>query len=524
MELWIQTAVNKTLNPKIMTIGVIGIIDFSAKKWTVKETKIQSSTIMNRLHDQVNEFKNLFTQSENHKRLQVEAHIRTLEMLEEKVRREKRVLLNEQSIRLGRLSTQRSGTKYVEIWEDGEAFKKINTKLSQIQREKEEIEKLKKSKTINSRRAQKKNGKDLPLVPIDGFSSNSGRQSGISQINEPSEYDLEQSEFNNIDKNEQKEIYQFKLKLLENEERRAREELHQLEKEKVIYLNEFKRVAILKSIKHLILSNVEKSLVKYIILTRHGMKLLRKVTSSMHFEKMRFTKISTTEEQCANLIQQKLITIVFAQYWNYVLKQKIIHYDLKPQNIVFHNGEVKITDFGLCKSLEENQDKIELTSQGVGTYWYQAPECFINNGRPVHIDSKVDVWSVGVIFFELLFGQKPFGHDKSQQAILQDQTILNSREVVFPLRPTISDSCKDFIRKCLAYHQEDRYDVYEAYYSPYLKGQSFSNLQAQQSPYQQIMQFQQSQQSNQAKQVHQQFILQQQQMTGGQKQSFDLNQ
>jgi hypothetical protein len=44
-------------------------------------------------------------------------------------------------------------------------------------------------------------------------------------LNEPTEFDLEESEFNNIDKNEQKEIYQFKLRLLENEERRIKEEL-----------------------------------------------------------------------------------------------------------------------------------------------------------------------------------------------------------------------------------------------------------------------------------------------------------
>lgn len=44
-------------------------------------------------------------------------------------------------------------------------------------------------------------------------------------MNEVSEFDLEESEFNNIDKNEQKEIYQFKMKMLENEDRRVREEL-----------------------------------------------------------------------------------------------------------------------------------------------------------------------------------------------------------------------------------------------------------------------------------------------------------
>ena len=47
---------------------------------------------------------------------------------------------------------------------------------------------------------------------------------------------------------------------------------------------------------------------------------------------------------------------------------------------------------------------------------------------------------------------KPFGHDKSQMAIVRDQTILNARTVQFPQKPVISDSCKDFIRRCLAYH------------------------------------------------------------------------
>ena len=41
---------------------------------------------------------------------------------------------------------------------------------------------------------------------------------------------------------------------------------------------------------------------------------------------------------------------------------------------MFHKGEVKVTDFGLCKVIEN--DKMELTSQGVGTYWYLPPETF----------------------------------------------------------------------------------------------------------------------------------------------------
>lgn len=78
------------------------------------------------------------------------------------------------------------------------------------------------------------------------------------------------------------------------------------------------------------------------------------------------------------------------------LPEKIIHYDLKPQNILFHKGKVKITDFGLCK--KATQDIIELTSQGVGTYWYLPPECFVVDQK-AHISPKVDIWSIGVIYF-----------------------------------------------------------------------------------------------------------------------------
>lgn len=57
-------------------------------------------------------------------------------------------------------------------------------------------------------------------------------------------------------------------------------------------------------------------------------------------------------------------------------KTKIIHYDLKPQNLIFHKGELKITDFGLCKLIENDATRVELTSQGVGTYWYLPPGIF----------------------------------------------------------------------------------------------------------------------------------------------------
>merc|ERR1712072_1369848 len=86
---------------------------------------------------------------------------------------------------------------------------------------------------------------------------------------------------------------------------------------------------------------------------------------------------------------------------------KIIHYDLKPGNLFFQCGEVKIADFGLSKIVHQGNpgESIDLTSQGAGTYWYLPPECMVmvsSQDDPPKISNKVDVWSTGVIFFELL--------------------------------------------------------------------------------------------------------------------------
>lgn len=157
------------------------------------------------------------------------------------------------------------------------------------------------------------------------------------------------------------------------------------------------------------------------------------------------------------------------------LKQPVIHYDLKPGNLLLIDGEVKVTDFGLSKIMEIDTDSVgsegmELTSQGAGTYWYLPPECFEMDPRsPPKISSKVDVWSAGVIFYQCLYGKKPFGNDMTQQAILHERTILNAKTIEFPAKPIVSQEAKDFMRRCLIYQKEERPDVLTVIKDPYLQ-------------------------------------------------------
>lgn len=141
-------------------------------------------------------------------------------------------------------------------------------------------------------------------------------------------------------------------------------------------------------------------------------------------------------------------------------KRRIIHYDLKPANILMCKDRVKITDFGLCKTMRNEEltgNGIELTSQGAGTMWYLPPECF-DPADEARINSKVDVWSAGVVLFQMLYGKKPFGHHQTQEIMFREKTV-QKEELKFPTSPVVSDAAKEFIKSCLTRNQAARPDV-----------------------------------------------------------------
>ncbi|CAN4107540.1 unnamed protein product [Withania somnifera] len=170
--------------------------------------------------------------------------------------------------------------------------------------------------------------------------------------------------------------------------------------------------------------------------------------------------------------EARIIIVQIFQVLVYLNKksQRITHYDLKPGNVLFDElGVAKVTDFSLSKIVEDDvgSQGMELTSQGAGTYWYLPPECFELSKTPL-ISSRVDVWSAGILLYQMLFGKRPFGHEQTQERILREDTIIKARKVEFPARPAVSNEAKEFIRRCLTYNQAERPDVLTIAQYPYL--------------------------------------------------------
>jgi tRNA A-37 threonylcarbamoyl transferase component Bud32 len=93
----------------------------------------------------------------------------------------------------------------------------------------------------------------------------------------------------------------------------------------------------------------------------------------------------------------------------YAHEQGVVHRDIKPENILLDKrGRVKIADFGLAKLLRRSRNEYTLTGsrQVMGTLDYMAPE---QRSTPQTVDHRADIYSLGVVFYEMLTGELPLG-------------------------------------------------------------------------------------------------------------------
>lgn len=103
-------------------------------------------------------------------------------------------------------------------------------------------------------------------------------------------------------------------------------------------------------------------------------------------------------------------------------QENILHRDVKPSNILINDGSmIKLADFGFCKTLLSQQ---ELTNTMVGSPIYMAPEVLKGGSY----NTKADVWSLGIVLFEMLYGYCPY----EDQTIVRLITKIDTKPLVIP--------------------------------------------------------------------------------------------
>ena len=140
----------------------------------------------------------------------------------------------------------------------------------------------------------------------------------------------------------------------------------------------------------------------------------------------------------------------------------VIHRDLKPENILIASGQPHITDFGLAKDMQQSP-KDALTGKGmvVGSPHYMSPE----QVRGFRVDRRADVYSLGVILYEMFVGRRPFDGGTPEEIMLKTlkaepptpSSIMRSQ-----MNPVLHQTLDNICLKAIAKAPKDRYPTAKA--------------------------------------------------------------
>jgi len=137
---------------------------------------------------------------------------------------------------------------------------------------------------------------------------------------------------------------------------------------------------------------------------------------------------------------------------SYAHKNKVIHRDIKPQNILLDKfGRIKVTDFGIAKinlpkALTKENERV------AGTAYYMSPEQI--KGEPV--DLRTDIYSVGILLYELITGKNPYASDTPLAVI--NGHLYKTPVPLKNFRVDIPDYLISIINKCIAKNKNDRFN------------------------------------------------------------------
>ena len=157
-------------------------------------------------------------------------------------------------------------------------------------------------------------------------------------------------------------------------------------------------------------------------------------------------------EKCGRLPYDvaTIIAMQVARALDYVHYRSIVHRDIKPANIMISRaGGVKVMDFGIAR--DTNFGDLTEAGTGIGTPAYMSPEQVLGD----KLDARSDIFSLGVVLYQMVTGKKPFVEDEKRSAMHKIR--LEKHLGVRKLNPEIPRELERIIDKCLEKQPRDRW-------------------------------------------------------------------
>lgn len=137
---------------------------------------------------------------------------------------------------------------------------------------------------------------------------------------------------------------------------------------------------------------------------------------------------------------------------DYAHKEGIIHRDIKPSNVLMPEPDwALLTDFGLARMVIGDNTNLTQSGMAVGTPAYMAPE----QGQGLDIDHRADIYSLGVILYEMVVGEAPYTAETPMAVLVKH--IVEPLPIISAANPDIPDDVQRIVLKSLAKDPEDRY-------------------------------------------------------------------
>ncbi len=148
----------------------------------------------------------------------------------------------------------------------------------------------------------------------------------------------------------------------------------------------------------------------------------------------------------------------------YAHEHRVVHRDIKPDNVMLSGRHALVMDFGVAKAVSEATGRHQVTTAGValGTPTYMAPE---QAAADPHVDHRADIYALGVLAYEILAGRPPFMGTTAQQ-ILSAQVMV-APEPLATYRSTVPPELAAVIMRCLEKKPADRWQTAEELLQPF---------------------------------------------------------